>query len=319
MEKIFNTAKIFLTGIFLVSILFIGGKASAEEVNQEAMEIFRETLAQTSKYDNRVYHQDILFLMPQLTGELEFFSATEKDSLNLRGFFFLWNVDENGNSQKVEKPFYVTQDNQNMVVYFTDEKNKWNKMTSPVSAANMVDMLSTPDAAQLEKMIEFVKDVNVLRENDKSRTLLIKIDGVKLFEDLRAEMAKDPEIQQQKDNEFVQTIGGYVETGFKNADMWIMWTVDKTKWQTTNMSFNFSSLLQNIATAALNDSTNNLVNVDSIREILESVAYYSELKGYVTFLNPEAKDKLEVPKNVLKAKEVKSLDEVNKDSKSKKK
>ena len=319
MDRIFNAAKIFVTGIFLAGILFIGGKASAEEVNQEAMQIFRETIAQTSKYDNRVYHQDILFLMPQVTGELEFFSATEKDSLNLRGVFFLWTVDENGNSQNVEKPFYVTQDNQNMVVYFTDEKNKWNKMTSPVSAANMVDMFSTPDAAQLEKMLEFVKDVNVLRENDKSRTMLIKIDGVKFFEDMRAEMAKDPEIQQQKDSEFVKTIVGYMETGFKNADMWIMWTVDKTKWQTTNMSFNFSSLIQNIATAALNDPTNSLVTIDSMREMLESIAYYSELKGYVTFLNPEAKEKLAIPKNVLKAKEVKSFDEVDKDSKSKKK
>lgn len=319
MEKIFNAAKIFVTGIFLVGILFIGGKASAEEVNQEAMQIFRETVAQTSKYDDRVYHQDILFLMPQLTGELEFFGAIEKEQLTVRGFFFLWNVDENGNDTKVEKPFYLTQDNQNMVVYFTDEKNKWNKMTSPVSAANMVDMISTPNAAQLEKMIGLVKNVDVLRESDKSRTLLIKIDGVKFWEDMKAEMAQDPEVQKQQENEISKAIFGYFEEGFKNADMWIMWTVDKTKWQTTNMSFNFSSLLQNIATAALNDPTNSFVNMDPIREMLESVAYYSELKGYVTFLNPAAKDKLALPKNVLKAKEVKSFNVSTEDSKSKKK
>jgi len=314
MNRIFNAVKIFTVALFLFGVTFTSAKVSAADF--ESMQIFRETLEQTSKYDDRVYHQDILFLMPQLTGELEFFGATKKEELTVRGFFFLWSVDENGNSEKVEKPFYITQDNQNMVVYFTDEKNKWNKMTSPISAANMVDMMSTPNAAQLEKMTEFVKDVNILRDNDKSRTLLIKLDGAKIIEDIKAEMEKDPKVREQNIDETVNAVTGYIETGFKNADMWIMWTVDKTTWQTTTMSFNISSLLQNIATAALNDTTNNFVNVNPIRELLESIAYYSELKGYTTFLNPAAQDKLEIPKKVLKAKEVESF---TGDDKSKKK
>lgn len=314
MNRIFNAVKIFTVALFLFGVTFTSAKVSAADF--ESMQIFRETLEQTSKYDDRVYHQDILFLMPQLTGELEFFGATKKEELTVRGFFFLWSVDENGNSEKVEKPFYITQDNQNMVVYFTDEKNKWNKMTSPISAANMVDMMSTPNAAQLEKMTEFVKDVNILRDNDKSRTLLIKLDGTKIIEDIKAEMEKDPKVREQNIDETVNAVTGYIETGFKNADMWIMWTVDKTTWQTTTMSFNISSLLQNIATAALNDTTNNFVNVNPIRELLESIAYYSELKGYTTFLNPAAQDKLEIPKKVLKAKEVESF---TGDDKSKKK
>lgn len=313
MEKIFNAAKIFIAGIFLCGIIFISGKASAAEINQEAMEIFRETVMQTSKQDNRVFHQDIYFVMPNFTGSLEFLGAIEKNSLNVKGEFDIWMVDDDGKYESIEKPFYLTQDNQNMVIYFQNEKKKWEKMTSPVAAANMVDMFATPDAQQLEKMTNFVKDVNILQESEKSRTLLVKIDGAKIFEDIKAEMEKDPETQKQIEDASLKAIAGYFENGFKNADIWYTWTVDKVNWQTTTMSFNLSNLVQTIASNALNDSTFGFASIDPIREMLETIAFYSEFKGYSTFLSPDAKAQLEIPKNVLKAKEVKA------DDKSKKK
>ena len=316
MKKIFNAAKIFVTGIFLAGILFIGGKVSAAEVNQEAMQIFLETVEQTSKFDDRVFRHDIHFFVPQATAELGIYGTTEKDSLLVRGLFEFWMVDKDANYESVERPFYITQDKNNMVIYAQNDKKKWEKMTAPTSAANMVDMFATPDATQLAKMTEFVKDVTVLQDNDNSRTLLVKIDGAKILEEIKAEMAKDPEVQKQKDDEFSKMILGYFEDGFKNSDLWYMWTVDKTKWQTTTMNFNLSSLLQNIATSALNDTSNAFVSMEPIREILETVAYYSEFKVYTTFLNPAAKEKLQLPKQALKAKEVKSF---NDNDKSKKK
>ena len=310
-----DKVKIFITGIFICGIILISGKVSAAEVNQEAMEIFRETVMQTAKKDDRVFHQDIYFFVPQATVELGLYGAVEKDSLLMRGLFELWSVDENGNYENVEKPFYITQDNQNMVIYFQNEKKKWEKMTSPVAAANMVDMFATPNAEQLEKMIEFVKDVTILQESEKSRTLLVKIDGAKIFESIKAELAKDPEVQKQQNDEMVKTIVGYIENGFNNSDIWYTWTVDKVNWQTTTMSFNLSSLVQTIASSALNDSTSALNSIDSFREMLETVAFYSEFKGYTTFLNPSAKAQLEIPKNVLKAKEIKSSNEKDKSKK----
>ena len=305
MNKIFNAVKIFTAAIFLFGVTFASAKVSAAD--SEAMEIFRETVMQTAGRDTKPFHQDILFLMPQVTGELEFLGAINKNELTIHGFFFLWTVDENGNSEKVEKPFYITQNNQNMVIYFTDEKNKWNKMTSPVSAANMIDMMATPDSQQLEKMTEFVKDVVVLQDGESSRTLLVKLDGAKIVEDIKAEMEKDPKVQEQNVNETVNAIVSYFENGFRNADIWYTWTVDKVNWQTTTMSFNLSNLPQSIAMAALNDSTQSLTQMEPIRTILEKIAYYSEFKLYTNFLNDSAKDKLEIPKKVLKAKEVESF------------
>lgn len=312
MNKIFNAAKIFVTGIFLCGIFLIGGKASAADA--EALQIFRETVAQTSSVSNRPFHQDILFIMPQTLGELEFFGATEKDSLKLAGSFGLWMIDENGNPNNTEIPFYVTQDNKNMVIYFQKDK-KWQKMTSPTSAANVVDMVTTPTAQELDKMIEYVKDVTVLKDNDAQRILLVKLDAAKMFEDIKTELANDPEVQSQQNDEITKTIVSYFENGFTNADIWYTWTVDKTNWQSVTMSFNFSGLLQSIASAALKDTSSPLTSMEPIRQILENVAYYSEFKAYTDFLNPAAKSRLEIPKNVLKAKEVKSFTE---DEKSKK-
>ncbi len=315
MNRIFNAAKIFVTAMFLCGIIFIGGKASAADIDAEAMEIFRETIIQTAGQDDRVFHQDIFFVVPRFTGELEFLGATEKDTFNMNGSFELWIVDENGKDEHIVKPFYITQDKKNMVVYFQDEKNKWKKMTSPVAAANVVDMVATPNAAELDKMVEFVKDVTVLQDGEKSRTLLVKIDGAKIIDAIKAELAKDPEFQKQKNDEMTNTIFSYIETGFRDSDIWYTWTVDKVNWQTTTMSFNLSSLPQTIAAAALRDSSNPFLSVDEVREMLETVAFYSEFKGYTTFLNADAKARLEIPKKVLKAKEIESFTDNDKSKK----
>ena len=323
MNKFFNAAKIFVTGIFLCGILLIGGKASAE-VNQEAMEMFRETLAQTSKQDDRIFHQDILFIMPKLTGELEFLGATENDTFKLRGLFNLWTSDEDGNFNNVEKPFYITQDKDNMVVYFQEDK-KWKKITTPTTAANAANTVMTPDEQELQMMTEFVKDVTILQDNDKQRTLLIKVDGEKLANAISTfsdQLKDDVETNNNNtenpiSNALYKEIKDCVNTGFKNADIWFTWTVDKVKWQTTTASFNLSGLPQSIATAALNNPT--ISNLGVFNEILETVAFYSEFKGYTTFLNPKAKSQMEIPKNALKAKEVKVFEDDDKDAKSKKK
>ena len=315
MNKIFDAVKIFVTGIFLCGIFLIGGKASAAEVDTEAMEIFRETVMQTVKRDNRVFHQDIFFVVPKFTGELEFLGSTENDSLKLKGNFEIWMVDEKGNDDHLENPFYLVQDSKNMVLYFQDGK-KWKKMTSPIAAADAVDMFATPTPQELETMISFVKNVTILQDNDNQRTLLVKIDGAKIADLIK--LASESEMVEQIEKENAATIkliAGYFENGFRNSDIWYTWTVDKINWQTTTASFNLSGLVQGIATAVLNDKSQDFTNADALREILETLAFYSEFKGYTTFLNPAAKAKLELPKNVQKAKEIEDFNDEDKTKK----
>ncbi len=77
-----------------------------------------------------------------------------------------------------------------------------------------------------------------------------------------------------------------------------MWTVDKTNWETVTESTNLSGVIQETAKAALED--NLAVGNPLVEEILQTVAYYSDMKEYTVFLSPKAKEKLVVPKDVKK-------------------
>ena len=317
MEKIFNAAKIFVAGIFLCGILLIGGKASAE-VNQEAMEMLRETLMKVSEQNELVFHQDVFFTMPQFTGTLEIRTVTENDTYKMKGALKLFMVDNSGNEEHSELPFYLTHDKENNVaVYFKDEK-KWKKWTSTYNEKDAADTPEETDEEIVAEIMEVVKDVTILSDSDKKRTLLVKFNGEKvadliskLSEQFKDEVAKSAENENLVSNAILSEIKNCVNTGLKNADFWFTWTVDKTKWQTTTASFNLSGLSQSIALAALDNQF--IRNDESLREFFETIAFYSEVKGYITFLNPNTKEKLEIPKNVLKAKEVGA------DDKSKKK
>ena len=98
----------------------------------------------------------------------------------------------------------------------------------------------------------------------------------------------------------------YFDTAVRNADVWYMWTIDKRDWHTVAMQFHLSGLIQELARAALNDP--NQVWPDEISNLLETVAYYSEIRAYTTYpADPNAKKRFEIPKNVLKAKAVNEI------------
>ena len=311
MNKLFNAAKIFVTGIFLCGMLLIGGKASAE-VNQEAMEMLRETLMKVSEQNDLVFHQDVFLTMPQFTGTLELRTVTENDTYKMKGAFELFMVDDNGNEEYKEFPFYLTSDKKNNVAFYFQDEKKWKKWTSTYNEKDIADIPEETDEETVEEIMEVVKDVTVLSDSDKKRTLLVKFNGEKvadliskLSEQFKDEVAKSAENENLISNAILSEIKNCVNTGLKNADFWFTWTVDKTKWQTTTASFNLSGVSQSIALAALDNEF--IRNDESLREFFETIAFYSEVKGYTTFLNPNTKEKLEIPKNVLKAKEVKGF------------
>jgi hypothetical protein len=94
-----------------------------------------------------------------------------------------------------------------------------------------------------------------------------------------------------------------------------MWTVDKTTWQTVTESTNLTGVVQETAKAVLED--NAVQGNPLLEDILQTVAYYSDLKEYTVFLTPKAKSKLMVPKDV-KEKAVLSKDIIGDKSKDKK-
>ena len=296
MNKIFRA----VAGIFLCGMIMIGGRASAEPV--DAMEIFRETVYETSRFDTRIFHQDIFFVLPSAVGELDFLGGVDGTKFTVAGDFGFWMTSDSGETTEKEVPFYLTQDGDNMTFYFQSDK-KWKKMTAPTAAAKITDAFATPTLQEMEDQIQMVKEVAILSDTDSQRTLLLKLDGNIIAEKILADTkvdANEPNAAMQ------QKFLNYVETGIRNSDCWCTWTVNKNTWQTVTLSANLSGMIQSIAQEVLNDTTNPLPA--PIRDMIETVAFYSELRLYTTYLNPEAKSRLEIPKKVLKAKEVKDFD-----------
>lgn len=321
MDRFFNTVKIFVAGIFLCGMFLIGGKASVAEASQEDINTLRETLMQVSEQNDLVFHQDVFFIAPGFTGELDFRTITENGIYKVKGSLDLFMVDEKGNEERFVYPFYVTEDKDNSILYYQEDK-KWWKTTFPINVSNALDDPKKSEAEEVEEVIAFVKDVSVLQDNDKKRTLLVKFDGVKIAnalakfaDELKAELLTGDSKENPMNDVVFNEVMNCIDTGIKNADFWFTWTVDKTTWKTSTASFNLSGLSQSIAIAALDNPF--ISNNEGLRELFETIAFYSEIKGYTTFLNPTTKEKLEIPKEVLKAKESKSSSDDN--SKSKKK
>ena len=72
------------------------------------------------------------------------------------------------------------------------------------------------------------------------------------------------------------------------------------------MQYNFSGLIQELARAALDDPNQHWP--DEVSQLLETVAFYSEIRAYTIYPKiPGAKERFVIPKNVLKAKSVDDL------------
>jgi len=298
MKKFLKTfSKLFICAM----ILGIFANASA----QDSMQVFRETVEKTATLDKRVFRTDIFFVVPQMQSELEFIALSDETQFKSAGSFNCWITDDSGNTNDLEIPFYVTQNEKDMQLYFKTDKN-WSKFQAPSIAAKVTDIVATPTEKEVQDMIADVKEVVILQENDSRRTILVKLDGAKIADDLLKESAQNPaDNGTADDQEFQSNFMKYLDTGLRESDIWYTWTVDKKNWQTIAMSFNLASLPQSVARAALNDTSNNWS--EFALNILETVAFYSETKVYITYLNDEAAKKLEIPKNVLKAKLVEDI------------
>ena len=296
-----------LGGVFLLGSMQFNFAQAAD--NTEAINLFREAMTKNAD-ENRILREDIYFVVPKMQSELEFIAKIQKDSLDASGDLSVWIIGENGDSNQIEIPFYVTQAEKNMQVYFEVDK-KWKKFQFPTLAAKATDVIATPNKKETEDFMNDVKDVVLLSDNDKECTLLVKLDGNKLADEVKNEAEENPaDNGTAEDKIFQDSLMQYIDSGFRNSEIWYTWTVKKEDWSTVALSLNLSGLVQQTAQAALNDPTKTWNEFE--RNILETVAYYSETKAFTIFLNQDAEKKLEIPKKVLKAENVSDLIETKK-------
>ena len=302
MTKIFSPLWKLLAAVLVTCALFMPAKTFAAE--SDGMAAFREVLENDSDPVDRVFRQDTFILAMPFIGELDFFGMVGKDNtFKATGDFSYWIYNDDGSTTEQIVPFYLVMENNALTIYFKKDKD-WQKLVTPTLAATVTDMVATPTPEEIQKMIDGTKGVTILQDDDKSRTLLIEIDGNKLADEFQATAAADND---PANAAVVDDATRYIDSALRNGDMWYMWTVDKRDWHTVVLQYNFSSFLQGIARAALQDPKQ--IWPDEIRTMLERVAFYSELRSYTMYpADPAVKKNFEIPKNVLKAKDISLTD-----------
>lgn len=298
--------KKFFAVLTLLLCMLTATVSAADDPNSEGMKAFREALVSDSDAEDRIFRQDILFVSPFIQSELEILGVLDDNAFKSTGELSFWVYADDGSVTEKIIPFYAMQNGKNMSIYFKSDK-KWEKYTTPSLAAEITDFITTATEADIEEMIADTKKVDILQENDYRRIMLVHLDGDRIADSVKAKAEANPADNGTADDGALQDIFvKYLDTALRNADMWYMWTIDKRDWHTVAMQYNFSGLIQEFARAALNDPTQHWP--DEISNLLETIAYYSEIRAYTTYpADPAAKKKFVLPKDVLKAKEVNDL------------
>ncbi len=298
MKKFFSMISRICVAVFLLSVAFIPAKTFAADMESEGVKAYREALSSYSEESESIFRQDILFTSPLMQGELDILCTTENDMFKATGDFSLWIYNDDGTITENIIPYYMEQNGKDMTIYFKSGK-QWQKFVTPSLAASIMDMVATPTSEEVEELIADTKDVTILRENENRRTMLITLDGNRMADSLKAKSDENPDANQE------DTVN-YLDTALRNANVWYMWTIDKRDWRTITMQYHLSGIVQELARAALNDP--NKQWPDEFSQLLETIAYYSEIRAYTTYpTDPKAKKQFQIPKNVLKAKSVDNL------------
>ncbi len=299
-----------LTGALLCGSMMFGTAGAEEAPAVDGMEAFREAISAPAQQDKRIFRQDLQFFIPAVRADLGMTGYTKGHNLRVSGDFEMVFIGDDGNTVDTAMPFYLDQRKKEMTLYFKPGK-KWYKFQTPTLAAAAADGIATPDEQDVAAILSSVKAVTVLRETDTQRTMLVQLDNEKLA-DLIAQYGTQnpPDKGTADDVAWQNSFMGYLEQGMRRANLWYTWTVDKTNWHTITMSYNLSSLLQETAKVALEQPHEWPKEVENL---VERVAYYSDMRTYTIFLSDKAKKRVELPEE---AKSAESVDDLFMDDKT---
>ena len=304
LSKLVKRGGRIFAGALLCGAMMFGTAAAEEAPALDGMEAFREAITMTTKQDRRVFHQDLLFFAPSLRADLDLIGQTMAHKLRIAGKISLIAIDDQANTTDLAIPFYIDQQKKEMTFYFKPDK-KWYKFQTPTLAASAIDELATPDEQEADEILSTVKAVTVLRETDTQRTMLVQLDPEKLADLVAQYSQKYPaDNGTANDGDLQKSVMGCLEAGIRRSNIWYTWTIDKVSRRTVTMSYNLSSLLQETARVGLETHPE---LPPELAQMLETIAYYSDLKTYTTFLSPKAVQKLDLPEEAKAAEKIDDL------------
>ena len=297
------TASIFLVVALcftftLDSVVSAASDSKSTQQDKKAMRAFRDSIMATVNDKDQVLHQFFLFMVPGLQSELEFNAKVTGHSMDVAGQFGFWLTDDNGKVTDMDIPFYITQNDKNLMLYYKTD-DVWSKYSAPTVAATLTDLITSPTKEEIDKEIATVKNVTILQENDNRRTLLVHLDSTKIADELKSEVEKNPADKgTAEDSKMQMKLFKYLDTGIRNADIWYIWRVDKKNNKTGIITVDLSQVVQETARAVLDDPDNQDLP-DQIKELLETLVFYSEFKAYTTLFGSEVQSTLAVPQEII--------------------
>lgn len=296
MNKLFK-----ISGRALLGAVICGFSYFAPVSAMDDMAAFREAITKPAEVgpEGSILRESINLYLPMGNAKLEFIAQAKQDTTRMSGALDILLNDNEGGTITDSFPFYIDQDKNDMTIYYKTDK-RWEKFHAPSLVAVMADIIATPDSEDIEKEIAMVKEVKVIRESDTQRTMFVRLDSDKVADAIREYGEENPADKGTADDAEVQgAFLRWLDTGVRKADIWYMWTVDKTNWQTVTQSLDLTGVVRETAAAALNDPAGHWP--DFAEEILAMVAYYSDTKEYTVFLDKKAEEKLDLPKGAKKA------------------
>ena len=297
--------KIFWTLIFCLTFTATSAFAASNKDSQ-GIRAFRNSVYETMNDSQKIFHQYIRFGVPDFKGELDFNGKVDGHTLNLAGALDFSIISAAGENVPINMPFYIAQNENSLDIYYKID-DKWSKYAAPSVAAELTDIITSPTKQEIDKEISMIKSVKILHETDSLRTLLVTIDGKKLADELKFISDKNPADKGTQGDEIIHNeFLFYIDAAFRKNDISYVWTIDKKNHQSKAISVDLSNLIRDIALSVLNDPHQNFG--DAADSILETLAFYSDLKLYTTFLDNKALSTLTIPQNVIEnAVEVKDV------------
>lgn len=282
---------------------FLGGSQAGAEPAMDGMTAFREAyMAVAAKEDNRAFVENVNFLGPTFHADLDLQGQVLANGfLHMAGKINLgFTEQEKGNTTQMEIPFYIEHEKDSLAFY-ARQGETWYKIAVPGVSAELTKSLKSTNVEDLTETMAAVKSVTILKEDEKQRSLNILLDGAKtadlLMKYSKNDLLKTTPEERKNQQEIMQRLSVVL----KNKDVAVNWVVDKKNWRTITVGMDFTDIMRGYAQAVLKEAADGRMQLkNDERELLETLAYYSELHAYTTYIGVKEKS-LTVPEDVRKS------------------
>ena len=315
--KLFDRIKFrrLVAAAALGGAIFFGGNAVEAAPTDNGIWAFREAYTAQSA-DTRVFAQDLTLVAPTFHLEVDSHAQVLNDGSFRMGGNFTWtytNLKKNYSTNS-NIPFYIEQIDNEMTLY-VQRRGKWSKMLLPGLPSGIALLWKSTDPVLLNDVMNAVKKVDVLKDNDDLRIMNVTLDGEKLSAILEKNSQstftnlKGDALTEQKEI-FARWLAA-----FKSTDITFAWTVNKPSLTTATASFDLTNIMQAYARYVLDESAaGRVVLTDEERDLLDAMGYYAELRSYTTQIKARKDTMVNLPSNLSKAPENdNSLDDIFKE------